>query len=130
MPVEFVLLRKRFFAQITFIWFVSFMNSLMILEVRAFDKCLVAESTLVGFDACHASVMIALTFLVSKDLTAYVALESFWITWQCQYMTTITISDILVFLHCLLADFSILYLIILKRQKHILLVIISYYSLT
>lgn len=120
--VELVLLRKRLFAQIAFIWLVSFVNSLVVLEVRAFDERLVAESTLVRLDACHASVVIALAFLVSKDLTAHVALVPFRITWQYRYMTTITGSDILVLLHRLLADFFFLHLIILRRQKYVLLV--------
>lgn len=77
MPVKLVFLRKRLITLITFKRFVSFVNSLMILKMRVFDKCLVAESTLIRPDACHASVMIALALFVSKDFAAHVTLVPF-----------------------------------------------------
>lgn len=101
-PVEFVLLGKSLFAKIAFVWFVTFMNPLMILKVRAFNKAFITKGTLIRFNACHTGIMITLALLVTKDLTAYVTFIFFWSTWYYCYMTAIPTFDILILFHSLL----------------------------
>jgi len=101
-PVEFVLLGKSLFAKIALVWFVTFMNPLMILKVRAFNKALITEGTLIRFNACHTGIMITLALLITEDFTAYVTFIFFWGAWYYCYMTAIATFDILILFHSLL----------------------------
>lgn len=100
-PVEFVLLGKSLLAKITLVWLVTFMNSLMILEVRAFNKALITEGTLVWFNTCHTGIMITFALLVTKDFTTYVTFISFWGSWYYYYVTAIVTFSILILFHSL-----------------------------
>lgn len=115
-PIELVFLRKGLFAETAFVRFVSVMNSLVVFEVRAFDKSLVAESTPIRLDTRYTGVVIALAFLVSKDLIAHVALVTFWSSWYYCYVTAVTTFGTLALSHRLSGGFFFC-LTILKIKK-------------
>lgn len=116
MPVEFVLLGESFFTEVALVWSVSFMNPFMIFKVRAFDKALITECTLIRLNACHTGVMITLVFFVTKNFTAYITLIFFWGARYYCYMTAITTFDVLILLHGFFEFFFCL--ITLKKQKY------------
>lgn len=81
MPIEFILLRKRFIANITLKRFIPSMNSLMVFKVRTFNKCSVTKGTFIRSDTCYTSIMITLPLFASKNFVANIALVFFWCSW-------------------------------------------------
>lgn len=115
-PVEFVLLRKSFFAKSALVRSVPAVNSLMILEVRTFDETSVTEGTLIRFDPCHTGIMIAFALLIAENLMAYIALVLFRVARYYHYVAAIATFRILALVCHLLIELFFC-LTILGRQK-------------